>query len=66
VRRDRERIQRDASRLLSRAGMPVFSYRGASLGSSLRGQAPAGAALLLLNGLVALFVAVGFRRCEAG
>lgn len=66
VGRDRERIQRDPSRLLPRAGMPVFSYPGASFGSSLRAQAPTGAALLLLNGLVALFVAVGFRRCEAG
>ena len=64
VRRDREAIQNDPSRLLRLEDMPRFSYRGPDFFHSLRHGAAAAGALLILNGIAAAAVWAGFRRYE--
>lgn len=66
VRKDREAMQNDPSRLLHLEDMPRFSYRGPDFLSSLRHGAVAAGALLLLNAIAAVAIGIRFRRYELG
>ncbi|HTQ80539.1 MAG TPA: ABC transporter permease subunit, partial [Thermoanaerobaculia bacterium] len=66
VRRDRDAIERDPSRLLALADLPRFQYPGVDFVGALRDGAAAAAALLGLNGLAAAAVWVRFRRLPLG
>ncbi|MFY9823583.1 MAG: ABC transporter permease subunit [Thermoanaerobaculia bacterium] len=66
VRRDREEIQRDASRRLALDDMPRFAYRSLDFSTSLRHGAAAAGALLAFNVLAAAAAWARFRRYELG
>jgi ABC-2 type transport system permease protein len=64
VRRDREVIERDPSRLLGLGDLPRFSYRGTDFAAALRDGAVTAVVLLGLNGLAAAAVWVRFRGLQ--
>jgi ABC-type transport system involved in multi-copper enzyme maturation permease subunit len=66
LRRDREAMERDPSRLLRADDMPRFSYQSPDLAGALRRGAPAAAALLILNAIVAAAVWARFHHYELG